>query len=81
MRSVSQHTLTNVWYLASRVLPLYTALRMNATGELSLPPLERDDIIFARSAGTAFADDWSQTILELASRGHPRFEFRKWLAR
>ena len=63
--------LSNLWFWASRVTPMYRARRMNATRIMNpvLPPLDSGDLIYVPMKEEDFSGEWMQAVLRLASGG------------
>ncbi len=75
--------LDNIWYIGSRLSPIYKARRLNATRALpfTLPPLRENDVIYMHNAPaleTEQSREWSQAFLEVATGlSKPRVETPK----
>lgn len=78
--------LSNIWFFASRVLPLYTARHMNATGmfDKPLPPLGEEDILFSQlvNGRRRHRKEWHQNVLAVATGGRTKMEYARepWAA-
>ena len=69
--------LFNIWYYSARLMPLYRARRLNATGQLgvTLPPLSANDALYVPSDAQYHVDStWEQLFTDVVTgvRGMPR---------
>jgi hypothetical protein len=75
----SQYEIMNTWYVASRVMPLYRARKMNDSGWFhpSLPSLDPFSIVYTGQPASMFAFDWAQKVMELSFGTKPQVEHSK----
>ncbi len=67
--------LTNIYYWASRLVPLFAALQFNESDayRVKLPPL---DVLYFTSPTDIAAYDWHRSFLDIVLSGHqPRMEY------
>jgi hypothetical protein len=77
-----QYEIMNTWYVASRVMPLYRARKMNDSGWFHppLPSLDDESIVYTGQPSSMFAFDWAQKVIELSlGNSKPQLEHCAYL--
>jgi hypothetical protein len=62
------YPINNIWYYSSRLVPMFHALRRNATNTLpfSLPPFGAEDVVLVPQAQRKFDMEWQNTARHAA---------------